>query len=123
MSSTVTLELPEPLARRIQEIAARTHRRPEDILLAWIDQVVSELPVDSLSDDQVLNLCDLEMDAAQQVELSELLARNREGQLSDAEHKRLDELMQIYRRGLVRKAQALKVAVERGLRPPLTSSM
>jgi len=121
MNSTVTLELPEPLARSIQEIAARTHRRPEDILLAWIDQVVSELPVDSLSDDQVLSLCDLEMDAAQQEELSELLARNREGQLSDVEHKRLDELMQIYRRGLVRKAQALKVAVERGLRPPFTS--
>lgn len=33
---------------------------------------------------------------------------------------RLDELMHLYRRGLVRKAQALKVAVERGLRPPLS---
>ena len=52
-------------------------------------------------------------------ELGDLLARNREGQLSDSERARLDELMQIYRRGLVRKAQALKVAVERDLRPPL----
>jgi hypothetical protein len=28
--------------------------------------------------------------------------------------------MQVYRRGLVHKARALKVAVERGLRPPLS---
>jgi hypothetical protein len=29
-------------------------------------------------------------------------------------------LMGIYRRGMVRKAQALKVAVDRGLQPPLS---
>ena len=33
--------------------------------------------------------------------------------------RRLDELMDIYRRGMVQKAQALKVAVDRGLQPPL----
>lgn len=30
--------------------------------------------------------------------------------------------MDIYRRGLVRKARAMKVAVERGLKPALTNS-
>jgi hypothetical protein len=35
------------------------------------------------------------------------------------EHGQLDSLMGIYRRGMVRKAQALKVAVDRGLQPPL----
>jgi hypothetical protein len=44
---------------------------------------------------------------------------NREGQLDDQEANQLDELMQVYRSGLVRKARALKVAVERGLRPAL----
>jgi hypothetical protein len=61
----------------------------------------------------------MQMDVGQQEELGDLLARHREGLLSGAERARLDELMQTYRRGLVRKAQALKVAVERGLRPPL----
>ena len=119
MAEIVTLELPEEVARRAREVAARTHRRPESVLLEWIGRVVAESPVESLPDDQVLALCDMQMDVGQQAELGDLLARNQEGLLSSAERVRLDELMQIYRRGLVRKSQAVKVAVERGLRPPL----
>ena len=48
-----------------------------------------------------------------------LLARNREGSLTSDERRRLDELMQVYRRGLIRKAQTIHVAVQRGLRSPL----
>ncbi|MHC5773331.1 hypothetical protein [Nostoc sp.] len=59
------------------------------------------------------------METQQQEVFSELLARHREGQLNDAEVRQLDELMQVYRRGLVSKARALKVAVERGLKPAL----
>jgi hypothetical protein len=40
--------------------------------------------------------------------------------LADDERGRLDALMQTYRHGMVRKAQALKVAVARGLQPPLS---
>jgi hypothetical protein len=119
MAETVTLELPEEVARRAREVAVRTHRRPESVLLEWIGRAVAEPPVESLPDDQVLALCDMQMDVEQQETLGDLLARNQEGLLSSAERARLDELMQTYRRGLVRKAQALKVAVERGLRPPL----
>ncbi len=72
-----------------------------------------------LPDDQVLALCDAQMDTRQQKELSGLLAQHREGQLSDSERHRLDELMRIYRCGLVRKARALQVAVARGLKPRL----
>lgn len=119
MSEIVTLELSEEVARSAREVATRMHCRLEEVLVEWIDCIVAELPVESLPDDQVLALCDMQMDAEQQEELGDLLTRNREGLLSDAERARLDELMRIYRRGLVRKAQALKVAVERGLRPPL----
>jgi hypothetical protein len=59
------------------------------------------------------------MGPEQQEELSRLLIGNREGLLPDAERERLEELMQVYRRGLIRKAQALKTAVTRGLKPPL----
>jgi hypothetical protein len=62
----------------------------------------------------------MQMSDAEQAELSELLARQREGALSDDERGRLDALMRSYRQGMVRKAQALKVAVERGLQPPLS---
>ncbi|MBI4769945.1 MAG: hypothetical protein HY784_05905 [Chloroflexi bacterium] len=84
-----------------------------------MSEVVAEPPVEALPDDQVLALCELQMEKAQQEELGDLLAKNREGALRDMERERLDELMQVHRRGLARKAQALKVAVGRGLRPPL----
>lgn len=119
MSEIVTLELPEQAAQRAKKVAVQTHRRLEDVLVEWIDQVAAELPIEYLPDDQILSLCTAQLDAGLQEELSDLLAKNREGLLTQQTQKRLDELMQIYRSGLVRKAQALRVAVERGLHPPL----
>jgi hypothetical protein len=119
MSEKVTVELSEELAQRARAVAAQSHRRFEDVLVEWIDRAGTDLPVESLSDDDVLALCQLQLDGVQQEELSELLERNREGVLRDPERDRLDELMRIYRRGLVRKAQALKTAVARGLKPRL----
>ncbi|MGK7873791.1 MAG: hypothetical protein AB4426_10920 [Xenococcaceae cyanobacterium] len=119
MAEIVTLKLPESLAQQAREIAALTERRLEDLLVEWIDRAITELPVESLPDEQVLALCDLQMETEQQEALSNLLARNREGELNEAEVSQLDAIMQVYRRGLVRKAQALKVAVERGLRSAL----
>ncbi len=116
MNQTITLELPDDVARRVNEVAERTHRRPEDILVEWLDRAAADLPVEALSDAEILALCDSQMLPPEQSELSQLLATNREGGLSEDERKRLDELMQGYRVGLLRKAQAWKVAVERGLR-------
>lgn len=120
MGETVTITVSERVARSATCVAAQTDRRMEDVLAEWLDQAVSEPPVEFLSDDEVLALCDLQMDPAEQAELSRLLAENREGTLGDQGRARLDELMGVYRRGLARKARALKVAVQRGLRPPLT---
>ena len=119
MSQIITLQLPDTLAQKAKAIAAFSDRRLEDVLLEWIDRASSEIPVESLPDEQVLTLCDLQMETQQQEVFSDLLARQREGQLNDTENSQLDELMQVYRRGLVRKAKALKVAVERGLKPAL----
>lgn len=120
MTETVTLELPEALAEQAKQIAALTHRRLEEILVEWIDYAISELSIESLPDNQILALCDLQMEAEQQELFSSLLAQNQEGELNEAGVNQLDTLMQVYRRGLVHKARALKVAVERGLRPPLS---
>jgi hypothetical protein len=119
MTEIVTLELPETLAQKAKEIAALTHQRLEDVLLDCIARTITELPVESLSDEQVLALCDMQMESEQQEVLSDLLARNQAGQLNDIEIQQLDQLMQVYRRGLIRKARAIKVAVERGLKPSL----
>jgi hypothetical protein len=120
MREIVTLELPEHVVRSARAVAERTHRRVEEVLVDWIDQAAAEVPVESLSDEEILGLCDMQMVGEDQEELSQLLAQNREGQLDDADRVRLDALMQVYRRRLVRKAQAWKVAVARSLKPALT---
>ena len=120
MNEIVTLELPKHVVRSARSVAERTHRRVEEVLVDWIDQAATEVPIDCLSDEEILGLCDMQMADEDQNELSYLLARNREGQLDNTDHARLDALMQMYRRGIVRKAQAWKVAVARGLRTALT---
>jgi hypothetical protein len=115
MSEVITLEVPSDLARQARALAAATNRRLEDAVVEWIGRAVADPPVESLPDEQVLSLCDGQLADAQQAELSDLLARNREEVLSDPERSRLDELMAIYRQGLVLKARALREAVSRGL--------
>jgi hypothetical protein len=119
MSEIVTLEIPTTLVQQAKEIAQLTDRPLEAVLIEWIDRASANLPIETMPDEQVLALCCSELSLDQQNALSDLLERNREQQLLATETQQLDELMQIYRRGLVRKARALQVAVSRGLRPPL----
>jgi hypothetical protein len=119
MSVVVTLNIPEELAHQAQAVAASTKRPVEDVLTEWLDRAAAEIPVEQLPDQEIRTLARLQMSDDQQAELNDLLEGQREAQLSQTEQARLDMLMQIYRRGLVRKAQAVRVAVERGLMPPL----
>jgi hypothetical protein len=119
MTERVVLELPSELADRVRIVAARTKRPFEEVLVDWIHRGGAERDIETLTDHELLTLCDREMAADQQEELSALLDRQREGQLSAADHPRLDELMRSYRHGLVRKAQAIHEATARGLRPRL----
>ena len=116
MSEVVTLELPDDLVKRARAVAARTNRPFNEVLVEWINRAGAEPSIELLPDDQLLALCDSQLEAAPQKQLSDLLARNRKNQISEAERQRLDELMNIYRRGLLQKAQALRVAVARGLK-------
>jgi pyruvate-formate lyase len=81
---------------------------------------VTPKPVSELPDEEVLKLTQLEMSPAEDRRLSRLLDRQQAGKLSVKERAELFTLMQIYRTGLLRKAQALAEAVRRGLREPLT---
>lgn len=117
MSQTVTLNLPDAIARRARAEAERSHRPVEDVLLGWIDQLATEAPIEAMNDEQVLSVCETDLD--QQSELSKLLGLQQEGRLVETSRLRLEALMTHYRRGLVRKARALKEAVDRGLIPSL----
>lgn len=119
MSEFFTIELPETTARLIHEIALRTGRNADAVLSDLIDQSVSEIPVSSLPDAEVLALANMTMSEPEQEEMADLLDDQREGNLDAPKRLRLDVLMQLYRRGMVRKSEALKIAVQRGLLPPL----
>lgn len=119
MSTPVTLDLPPEMAQQARAVADRTHQRLEDVLLDWLRRGWTTMPIEQLPDDQVLALRDLVMSDADQRELSDLLAAQREGTLDGAARQRLEVLMAVYRHGMARKAEALQVAVERGLQPPL----
>src|SRR5947209_16590825 len=119
MSQQVTIQVSEHLIRQAAQVAAQTQRSVEDVLAAWLESVMTERPVEELSDDEVLALAELRLTEEQDASLSMLLERNREGTLDADGQRELDEMMRLYEHGLLRKSQALKVAVQRGLREPL----
>jgi hypothetical protein len=118
MSETLTLDLPDDLARRARSAAAAANRRVEDVVLDWIARAATDPPVEALPDEEVLAWCDARLDDAEQAELSDLLADHRNARLDAAGRARLDALIAAYRQGLVLKARAWKEAVSRGLRSP-----
>ena len=77
-----------------------------------------ETPFEALSDDQLIAAATWTLPEDQRQELIDLINAYHERELTRSERIRHDMLMQSYRRSLVRKAQALQVAVERGLMPP-----
>ena len=121
MNQQITLTVSENVLHYAKAVATQNKRRIEDILSDWLEKVSSEIDVEKLSDAEVIALAELKMPAKQQKVLHNLLDKNSEGELTSAERKQLDAMMEIYDDALLRKAQALRVAVERGLIPPLSS--
>jgi len=75
--------------------------------------------LDAKSNEEVLAATQTEMPPAEDERLSLLLDRQQAGTLTDAERAELTGLMHLYQDLLLRKAQALRLAVQRGLRRPL----
>lgn len=122
MGRKVTLELPDDVSRYAKTIAERTHKSMEDVLVEWLNLALNDA-VEALPDEQILALCNANLAEDAQAALDTLLAKQREGELSAEESDRLTDLMQRYRRGLVQKARAHKIAVERGLLKPLHTDL
>ncbi|BAC90877.1 hypothetical protein [Gloeobacter violaceus] len=128
MSTQITISLPDEMYQRAESLAKLVSREVADILVDAI--ALSLLPVVSrsqnfqkiaeMSDEEVLALTALQMSPKQDEQLSALLDRQQAGELAEGERFQLIVLMQIYQEGLLRKAQALHVAVSRGLREPLS---
>ena len=99
MSESITLDLSSNIAFSARRVATSRVRRVEDVLIDWLQSAIQDLPIDMLSDDELLNVCQLTLNTTQQEELDLLLNANAEGQLVASSQTRLEELMGEYRRG------------------------
>jgi hypothetical protein len=115
MSEQITLQVPDQIVRQAAQIAAHNQQSIEDVLTEWLTSAATEPPVELLSDEEVVILAKMKFTSDQQERFSDLLDRNREGELDAEGREELDLMMRIYERGLLRKAQALQEAVKRGL--------
>ncbi len=128
MSTEITITLPDEIYQRAERFARLANRDVATILSELIQtdllsitaDVTTLEPISVLSDEQVLELTELQLEADQDARLSQLLALQQSGKSNDSDRAELEILMQLYREGLLRKATALSEAVKRGLIAPLS---
>ena len=131
MNKPITLNLPEDVYNRASGLAQLIGRDLTEVLIEAISLSLSSTSslndsdrhfsesVKSLSDREVMAMSVLQMESEQDLRLSQLLSKQQADTLSEAERPELWSLMQIYQTLLLKKAVALREAVERGLREPL----
>jgi uncharacterized protein YihD (DUF1040 family) len=119
MNQQITIEVSEQVWQRANFLATQKRRKVKNIIEDLIEESVFETNIEDLSDEEILTLTNLKFNNNQQKLFSNLLKKNRENTLNDKEKLKLDDLMRSYESGLLRKSQALRVAVERGLIEPL----
>ena len=123
----VTLELSDQLYEQAKQWAAITEQDLDTALTEALTVVLTPVhtapeldeQVTSLSDEQVLEQAEMRMAPSQGQRLSLLLAKRREGSLTEEEQRELFALFQTYQRLWLRQSEALSEAIRRGLRPPL----
>jgi len=128
MSTQVTVTLPDDTVRRAEYLVRLTGREVADILAEVILLSLEPLgvpaatgpAVDALTDAEVLELAGSTMDVVQDRRMRHLLDLQQAAGLTLEDHVPLHALMTAYQDGLLREAQVVRVAVQRGLRPPLT---
>lgn len=121
MNQEITLQVSDNVWHYAKAVASQNKQKIEDVLSSWLEKFSNKIDVESLSDSEVLALAKLKMPLKQQRILHKLLEKNGEGELTNAERKKLDLMMEDYEEATLRKAQAMRVAVQRGLMKPLSS--
>jgi hypothetical protein len=123
MSTQITITLTDDVYQKADRFARLANRDIASVLADTIQSSIPNIseaattlvPISLLSDADVLALTELQMEPAQDIQLSELLDRQQAGLLTDIDRSELQVLMQTYQEGLLRKATALSEAVKRKL--------
>ncbi len=123
---TVSVELPEPIFRKLRHVAEATHRSVEELLATTVDaalpsmpgipsEVANELAALALFSDAALwQAVDARLSDAQQARLRQLAENSDTQPLGDAEAAELADLIDLYDQAVLRRAKAMALLTQRG---------
>lgn len=120
MNQEVTLKISDRIIRQAMIAASQKDYQVEDVLSDWLESLFEENFTDELSDDEIMALTKIRVSPEDQERLSELLFKNRETELNEKEQRELDLMIEISERNMLKKSEALRIAVKRGLIKPLS---
>jgi hypothetical protein len=124
--STIAVQVPEPLYRRLERTAAMTHRSVSDVLATTIEVVLPstpDLPVALadelagmlwLSDEALQEAIEPAFTREQQQRMAELNDLEDDRPLTSEEQEERQALLSEYERSLLRRAQAFAILGQRG---------
>jgi hypothetical protein len=123
------LSLSDDTYRRAEQLAGLVGSNITDVLVDALsialppldEQTLSYDVVGRLSDSEVMALAESQMDPGAAERFSALQDKQRAGTIKNSERRELLAFLQHYQEGTLRKAQALRECVARGLREPLES--
>jgi hypothetical protein len=126
MTTEVTIALPNDVYHRAEWLAKRTGKTVADVVAHVADLSLRPLgiptepdpPLSEWSDEAVLAAANTMMPEADDRRFSELLQQQQAGPLPATERTALQAFVEQYQIGMLRKAQALREAVRRGLLDP-----
>jgi hypothetical protein len=117
----VTISLPEKVFANLSNVADKSHRRIDEVIAEKIERDFAidaeelEKQITVCSDEEILELANIEMPKDQDKRLSNLLSKQNEGTFSDTEQKELWQLMESNRLTTLKKAFALRELTRRNL--------
>ena len=123
MATQVTVTIPDNVYKRAQSLADMIGRDVETILAMMLElslpryspEIDLTVSVDSLPDDELLAVTELQLIPEQSQRYSLLLYRQQNETLSLSEKNELSALNRVYELGIVYQSQALADAHKRGL--------
>ncbi len=119
MSEQITVQVSRNAFQHAVGVAARAKQSVESVLSDTLEDRYAEEPVGFLTDEEVVSLAGAKFSEEEQARFGDLLYENREGLLTAERREELNQMMTVYERRQLRKAEALEEAVKRGLVVPL----
>lgn len=128
------VSIPETLYDKARRVAEQTARPVDDVIRARLEQSLDEMPLDLpdderaelralvyLSDDALWTMAREQMASAKQERMQVLMDKNTFGTITDEEYDELTQLVELGQRLTLRKAEAMKLLLDRGYTVTLES--